>query len=65
MIINGSLIIEKSVNIFTGSLEEKGSFKDKEIKLSITSTPGFLSIGSGYKAFVFVDNELARKFNFH
>jgi hypothetical protein len=62
--INDSLVIDKSANFFTGNLEERSKYKDKEIKLLVTYTPGFLGIGAGYEAMVFINNELAGKFKF-
>jgi hypothetical protein len=62
--INDSLVIDKSANFFTGSLETRSEYQNKEIKLMVTYTSGFLGIGSGYEAMLFVNNELAGKFKF-
>ncbi|MGD0591622.1 MAG: hypothetical protein ABSA44_12635 [Bacteroidota bacterium] len=62
--INDSLVIDKSANIFTGNLEALSKYQGKEIKLLVTYTSGFLGIGAGYEAMVFVNNELACKFKF-
>lgn len=64
VVINDSMVIDESPNFFTGNAEAKGKYRDKEIKLIVTYSSGFLGIGAGYEAMVFVSNELAGKFKF-
>src|ERR1035437_4683372 len=58
VIINDSTLIDASQNIFTKSLGAKSKYRDKEIKLSVNYSSGFLGIGSGYHAILLIDNEL-------
>ncbi|MGA2784856.1 MAG: hypothetical protein ABSF09_09195 [Candidatus Bathyarchaeia archaeon] len=64
VVINDSTVIDENANFLTGNAEAKGKYQDKEIKLIITYSSGFLGIGAGYEAMVFVSNELAGKFKF-
>lgn len=64
VVINDSTVIDATPNFFTGNAEAKGKYRDKEIKLIVTYSSGFLGIGAGYEAMVFVSNELAGKFKF-
>lgn len=64
VVINDSTVIDESPNFFTRNAEAKGKYRDKEIKLIVTYSSGFLGIGEGYEAMVFVNNELAGKFKF-
>jgi hypothetical protein len=64
VVINDFTVIDEGANVFTGSLEEKGKYRGKEVKLIVTYSSGFLGIGSGYEAMVFINNELAAKFKF-
>jgi len=64
VIINDSTVIDESQNMFTKSLDAKSKYKDKEIKLSVTYSSGFLGFGAGYHAMLLIDNELAGKFDF-
>ena len=64
VVINDSTVIDNGANFFSGNMEEKGSYKGKEVKLMVSYSAGFLGIGSGYTAMVFVNNELAGKFKF-
>jgi len=64
VVINDSTVIDESPNFFTGNAEAKGKYREKEIKLIVTYSSGFLGIGEGYEAMVFVSNELAGKFKF-
>jgi len=64
VVINDSTVIDKGANFFSGNLEEKGKYKGKEVKLIVTYSSGFLGIGTGYEAMVFISNELAGKFKF-
>ena len=64
VVINDSTVIDQGANFFTGNMEEKGSYQGKEVKLMVSYSAGFLGIGSGYTAMVFVNNELAGKFKF-
>ncbi len=64
VVINDSTVIDKGANFFSGNLETKGSYKGKEVKLIVTYSSGFLGIGAGYEAMVFISNELAGKFKF-
>ena len=63
VVINDSTVIDAGTNIFSGSLEEKGIYKGKEVKLIVTTSTGFLGDKS-YDAMVFVSNELAGRFKF-
>ena len=64
VVINDSTVIDKGADFFTGNLEAKGMYREKEIRLMVSYSAGFLGIGSGYEALVFVSNELAGKFKF-
>lgn len=64
VVINDSTVIDESLNFFTRNAEAKGKYRDKEIKLIVTYSSGFLGIGEGYEAMVFVNNELVGKFKF-
>lgn len=64
VVINDSTVIDESPNFFTGNAEAKGKYRNREIKLIVTYSSGFLGIGAGYEAMVFVSNELAGKFKF-
>jgi hypothetical protein len=64
VVINDSTVINSGANFLTGNLEEKGTYKGREVKLIVTYTSGFLGIGAGYEAMVFISNELAGKFKF-
>ncbi len=64
VVVNDSTVIDKGANFFTGNLETKGNYRGKEIKLIVTYSSGFLGIGAGYEAMVFISNELAGKFKF-
>jgi len=63
VVINDSTVIDKNVELFTGNLEAKANYKNSEVKLLVTYTPGFLGTKS-YQAMVFVNNELIGKFKF-
>jgi hypothetical protein len=64
VIINDSTVIGESANFLNGILVEHGTYKGKEIKLTVTYSSGFLGIGAGYEALVFINNERAGKFTF-
>lgn len=64
VIINDSTVIDKAANFITGSLEEKNNYRNKEIKLHVTYSEGFLGIGEAFHAMVFINNQLAAKFEF-
>lgn len=64
VIINDSTVIDESANLFTGNLQAEGLYRKNQIKLMVTYSSGFLGIGAGYDAMVFVNNELAGKFDF-
>jgi outer membrane lipoprotein SlyB len=64
VVINDSTVIDKGANFFSGNLETKGNYRGKEIKLIVSYSSGFLGIGAGYEAMVFISNELAGKFKF-
>jgi hypothetical protein len=59
--INDATVIEKKVSPHTNSLATRAEYKGHEIILVVTYSSGFFSLGSGYEAQVFVDNELAAK----
>jgi hypothetical protein len=63
VLINDSTVIDKRVNAVTSKLEEKGSYRDREVKLVVSYTQE--SYGSGYfDAIVYIENKLAAKFKF-
>jgi len=64
VVINDSTVIDKNANFFTGNAEAKGTYENKEVKMIVTFTPGFLGIGQGFEVMVFIENELAGKFKF-
>jgi hypothetical protein len=64
VVINDSTVIDDDANFFSGNAEAKGSYRDKEIKLMVTYSSGFLGIGKKFTAMVFISNELAGKFEF-
>lgn len=64
VVINDSTVIDEGANFFSGNLEAKGNYRGKDVKLIVTYSSGFLGIGSGYEAMVFISNELAGKFKF-
>jgi hypothetical protein len=59
--INDATVIEKKVSSTTNSLATRAEYKGHEVILVVTYSSGFLSLGSGYEAHVFIDNELAAK----
>jgi len=63
VIINDSTVIEVSALVFAADVEKKGIYRGKEIKLHIVVKGGPTSVVWNYEALVYVDNELAGKFN--
>jgi hypothetical protein len=61
LIINDTLVIEKSVSPTTNSLATRTEYRGQEIILVATYTSGFLGIGTGHEVHVFINNELAAK----
>ncbi len=64
VVINDSTVIDKDVNLFTGNAEAKGMYDNKEVRLLVNYSSGFLGIGKKYTALVFIEKELAAKFEF-
>ena len=64
VVINDSTVINKNANFFTGNLESEGHYREKDVKLMVSYSRGFLGFGSHYNALVMVNNELAGKFRF-
>jgi hypothetical protein len=62
VVINDSTVIDESVNMLTGNLEEKGKYRGREVKLMVTYSHGFM--GNSYETMVFIENELVGKFKF-
>lgn len=61
LLINGSAVIEKATSPATNSLAARADYQGHEVILVVTYTSGFLGIGTGHEAHVFIDNELAAK----
>lgn len=64
VVINDSTVIDKNANVMTGKLEEKGKYREKDVKLVVTFTKGLYNAGGEFEALVYVENKLAAKFNF-
>ena len=61
LMINGATVIEKATSLATNSLAARADFQGHEVILVVTYSSGFLGIGTGHEAHVFIDNELAAK----
>lgn len=64
VIINDSTVIEKTVNVLSGKLEETAKYREKAVKLVVYYDKGEYGFGGGFKALVYVENKLAAKFDF-
>ena len=64
LIIDDSTVIDKEVGYFSQSMDASGQYRGRQVKLLVTYNSGFLGIGSGYTALVFIDNQLVDKFKF-
>ena len=62
--INDSMVIDESTNFLTGNLDAKGKYRNKNVKLNVIYSTGFLGMSSEYHATVFIDNQLVAKFKF-
>jgi hypothetical protein len=64
VIINDSTVITKTVNVITGKIEEKGKYREKEVKLLVSYKKDEYRISGGFEALVYIENKLAAKFDF-
>ena len=62
VVINDSTVIDETVNFLSGDGQASGKYKNKDVKLTVNHSSNLL--GDKFTAFVFINNELAAKFDF-
>jgi len=62
--VDDEMILEETPNMFTSTIDEKTTYKNQVFRLLVNHHSGFLGIGEGYEAILFVNNEMVTKQNF-
>jgi hypothetical protein len=62
--VDDEMILEETPNMFTNTIDEKTTYKNSVFRLLVNYSSGFLGIGEGYEAILFINNEMVTKQNF-